>query len=747
MAELYGTSHLQQDFFMRILDFKRVAKRLAKELPQKHPESFRLMQVYIWGINDGLREISRRGHSRNPYIMQEIGSYKIPEWRLQDSLTIALLQSFYQTRKSFIDDVTQARIRLQLGDKRYQEIYGSERGLRPFDFPILRPGEHPLVSKAQQPTPQLVPSPHTTHPPQTPQTQPTPQGDKSSRSKEISDTESFTKLGRLQQLESLLEPWSAVSGEGSNNWVVAATRSQSGLAMLANDPHLSITTPPFWHEIHIQAPGLDVMGLTLPGTPGVLVGHNQSLAWGLTNGYSNTADLLRVRPDKSGKIDVGGETHKIESFRPVVRVKIGTIYLPIFWKSFERTAIGPILPIEWLPNERLLLRWTGYHLTSSPIPEAIALMQARDVVQADQVLRKWQLPCWNYVFADKWGNIGYRQVGLVARRTSGHHGLIPANDTQQQWQGFLSAEEMPAVLKPQRGFVATANNTAFPDNYPLFLGHAYSPGHRARRIEQMIEQKPKLSFEDMMTIQTDVRVPVADILLDDMLRGLQPNLQLVTSQGRRAFDYLKQWDRRAEVQQVAPTIFRLWVVLLEQAMFAQDSERVAVGLKKPRAILPGADAMLRVLQGKLQPGSSLSVPQILFQTYQKTIAQLTKQLGSDPSQWLWHRYNLIEFRHLLDTALHRPPAQGKDGEQDTVNVAKSSGDGPFSVVNAASYRLIVELGPKIRSLGILPGHNIDHNPAQLGTQHKLWLQNSYRPRPFYPDEIQQHQSEAFIISW
>lgn len=728
VSEAYGSQHIVMDFTLRMMDFQRISSVWLKTLPQQEPRIHRLLQFFAWGINDGFRKL--RNHPKRPYLWSR--NYNPPPWRIQDTLVIILLQSFYQTRRTFTDDIQQTRLRLQLGEKRYRELYGDDKDLRPWDFSIIKPGEHKLVPKRHTALP-LYPS----HP----QTLSSPQPE--------SLQERQTKLATLAQWQRWLGPLQDTRGEGSNNWVVAASRSQSGHAMLANDPHLAISTPSFWYEVHIQAPNLNVLGVGVPGTPALVSGHNETLAWGITNGYSNTGDIVRIRP-KQGTFQLENKTYKIESYRPWVWFKIWGIHVPIFFKSFERTALGPIIPLPWENDEKLLLRWTGFHMTEAPIKPGMLLMAAKRVDEANKIYQQWQLPCWNFVFADQQGNIGYRQVGLVARRKQGIYGFIDARDPAQRWQGFLKPDEMAFLLNPQRGYIATANNRTFPAHYPLFLGHTFIKGYRAQRIEQQLQAKAKLSLQDMQAIQLDAQVPGAVLLLDTMLQQIQQQKGSLSPLAQKAIPVLQGWNKQADREQIAPTLFRAWVWFLADAMFELDSQSNMALPKniKPIEVWPGYEAMKRVLLGTLKPGSTKSVSVLLRSALEGAVQQLSAHLGPDMAKWYWKRYHLHKFHHQGGKHLTtRPPSQGASGDEHTVNLGESRGNGPYEVVSGPSYRFVVEMGPKIRAYGVLAGKNIDQAPQQLGTQQKLWLHGQYRPRPFYPEDIKKYQKSKTTLQW
>ncbi len=709
LSELYGSKFLKRDFFFRLFNFKKIAQRWI-EHEKKHPTKIsKLLKFYVWGINEAFRQLRKRKNW--PYQFKKYGVNLAP-WRLIDTYSIVLMQSFYQTNKTAFDDLMHARWRAALGKKRYEEIFGLVNGAKLFDQTIIKRGEHPLVKPKKA---ALL---------------------KKRSSHHLNGLEEKRWLPTLTKLTELFKiPGKEFSEMGSNNWVIAPKLTKNGHALLANDPHLKITTPAFWHEIHIKAPNIDVLGVSLPGAPAILSGNNRHVAWGLTNGYSNSADLVIIRENADHTFNIGKKKYKIEKFTPVVWVKVEAFYLPIFWKSFERSEIGPILPFKGPKGEKLLLRWTGYHIATAPLKTSLQMLSVSSAKELDEVLKGWTLPNWNYVFADDKGNIGYRQVGLIAKRLAGRRGFLDPKNPKERWQGFLSPDEMPHLFNPKRGFIATANNRAFPSNYPFFLGYAYTVAHRAHRIEELIAQLKPHTLQTMQKIQLDTLSPDAVILLPHLLAILDKiDLSKESPAFKEALSILKRWKKTSHRHEVAPTIFRVWYNFLDKELFLKDK------------ITPGTIGIFRVLTGKIRSGSSKKLPEIIRETLQKTIAKLTEDLGKDLKKWRWGRYHKMHFQFLLQPYPHwQPKPQPKDGDDASVNPAACWGKGPFEVKVGASYRLVVELSQPIRSFGVLAGKITDKNPTQLSRDQKLWLDGRYRPRPFYSKEYRSKKKTVWTF--
>ncbi|MEM1009057.1 MAG: penicillin acylase family protein, partial [Myxococcota bacterium] len=433
MAEVYGMRYIKQDFFFRLLDFKAIAKRWQKRIQSESPHTHQKLAAFALGIQRAFDQINQQSRSQKPYALQQ--APQLRPWRPLDSLMILILQSFHQTRRSFITDLRHAHLRMRFDKSAYQYMYRKAKARNSYHTSIIKPGEHTLVPThpTSKPRPGTAPTQPTSKP--RPGTAPTQSTTTPTQTIQPDPLEPFSSFPYLQDLEGL--------GEGSNSWVVAPKRTQNGFALLANDPHLHARIPSFWHEIHIQTPKRNAMGVAIPGVPFMPMGHNEHVAWGVTNGFTNVADLIPVSLRSGKAVLHPKKTINTTKISPKVHVKIGPFFLPIFWQSFQTTKQGPILPIVWEKKQRLLLRWSTYHSQYPPIVPLIGLLSAKHANAYNTTLARVELPCFNIVFADVYGNIGYRQTGLIPKRKKGQHGLLQPQHKEQTWQGFLSPKQQP----------------------------------------------------------------------------------------------------------------------------------------------------------------------------------------------------------------------------------------------------------------------------------------------------------------
>ena len=304
-------------------------------------------------------------------------------------------------------------------------------------------------------------------------------------------------------------------GLGSNNWVVSASRSSSGLPLLANDPHLNLQLPAIWYEVHLVGGGYDVAGLSLSGTPGVVIGHNQRIAWGVTNVSADVQDLFveRRNPDNPLQFLFQGRWEEAQVVRETIGVRG---WLQPLTLVVPYTRHGPVLNADE-PNEQpLALQWTA--LQASPVADGVLRLNAAGNWQEFRAaLELFAAPSQNFVYAAVDGHIGYQLSGVIPSRARGD-GLLPVPGWtgEFEWRGFVPFDELVSIYDSADGLLVTANDRVVPDGYAHLIAYEWAPSFRAERIRELLLAKPLLSLEDLQSIQQDVRSPLAGALVPAM---------------------------------------------------------------------------------------------------------------------------------------------------------------------------------------------------------------------------------------
>lgn len=379
----------------------------------------------------------------------------------------------------------------------------------------------------------------------------------------------------------------AVEGAGSNNWVVAASRSAHGAPLLANDPHLKLSTPALWYFARLRAPGLEVAGATMPGLPVVVLGQNQRIAWGFTNTNPDVQDLYleRLDPRDPGRYQTaeaaGGEAARwtrFETFDEVIKVK-GEPDVPI---TVRRSRHGPVISDAGSAatagllgeDERgaaryaIVLRWTALDPDPGAVSAGLAFNRAGSVEEFVAAAARYTAPMQNMVVADR-EHIAFVAAGRVPLRKAENdlRGLVPAPgwDVRYDWDGFIDAGQTPREIDPPRGWIATANQRIHGPLYPYFLTSEWAAPYRQRRIEQMLEATPRHTLDTLATIQRDE--------LSLATRRLLPHMRAAQSEhplAAEAQNRLAAFDGTMAADRPEPLIVWAWVRQLTRALFADD---------------------------------------------------------------------------------------------------------------------------------------------------------------------------------
>lgn len=535
-------------------------------------------------------------------------------------------------------------------------------------------------------------------------------------------------------------------GIGSNNWVLAGEKTASGRPILANDPHLPPVFPTIWYENHLAGGRYSVTGFTSPGVPAVIIGHNEQIAWGVTNAFPDVQDLYveRFHPDDPLLYEVEGEWVRAEE-------EIETIHVrgrrrPVV-EEVRYTRHGPIVS-GLIPGDHpaLALRWTC-HGRNNHLRALTETCRAGDWAAFRRSLHDWAFPSQNLVYADVDGNVGYVMPGRVPVRARGE-GLtpVPGWTTAYDWTGWIPFDELPARFNPAEGYIVTANNRITGDDYPYLLSGEWQPPYRARRIADLIAASAPLDLAANARIQNDTVSLMARRFLDRALPLVHDAPAVDHSLYALALRRLQQWDGDARPERVAPTIYFGWLVSFTRAAMAQ-----ALGADLAGELLGGEKLEQFPTNPFQEIGNELAVRWLeeeppawvgdvrphLQPALQEALIVLQSEFGPDPAKWQWGKLHRLEIRSPLARIpglgrLWRPVSHPVGGDGYSVNQAEVSPHFPPEPVHViASCRMIVDVGRWDESLSALPGGQSAH-PA---SEHYLdsveeWLRGEYHPMLF-----------------
>lgn len=706
LAELFGPVALEADRFVRRLGLHRAAAAEADALGE---EERGWLEAYARGVNAAVAALGRR----LPLEFRLLGLRPEP-WRPVDSIAWAKVMCL-TLGHNFQDELVRYRLLQQAG---------------------------PAVAARLE----------THYPPGLPLTT-APGG-----------PGALDSADALLQGLAALQPYLLTDHPGaSNNWVVAGSRTATGKPLLANDPHLTLQVPSLWYEAHLMYPGTSVTGATLPGAPGVIIGHNEHVGWGFTDAMADVQDLYleRWRPG-TAEYEYAGQWEPATVVEETIRVK-GQAAVT---ETVHITRHGPVLAGGPLgPGPALALRWTA--LAPGTLMRAVlAMNRARSVAEFRAAMRHWSAPVQNAVCADVDGNIGYIMTGQVPIRKNGSGvAPVPGWSGEYEWVGWVPFDDLPQVWNPPCGYIVTANNKTVDHTYPYHIAWDYMPGYRAQRIQEVLAARPQLTVRDCRDLQMDVlSLPGREFAA--LCRGLAPADPLE----RHALAALLAWDGQLTPESVGGAVYQVMLHHALHRAYGQvlDPDLLAAWLGKGHPLAPAnsrvgraATVLLRELHRRdaPPPGARLAAAgpgdpwdSLLAASLADAVAYLRRTLGPDPARWQWGRLHRLKLAHPLAAVkpLHRI-FRGVDvpigGDPSTPFQTAFVPHQPYAATAwAPSYRQIIDFADLARSVAVHPGGQSGHP----GSRHyldlfPLWYRGEYHPMLFRPDAIRAHAEHTLRL--
>jgi penicillin amidase len=534
---------------------------------------------------------------------------------------------------------------------------------------------------------------------------------------------------------------------GSNNWAVSGKKSKTGKPILANDMHLGLFAPGIWYQIHQHVEGkLNVTGLAIPGQPFIIAGHNDSIAWGMTNVMVDDLDFYaETFNEDSTKYLVDGEWKNLLIQPEIIKTKEGEE----IYETLKFTHRGPI--VSRFKNEKevpLSVHWLGNEM-SNEIRTVFLLNRAKNWDDFRDAVKTFVSVSQNIVYADVQGNIGLQcSAGIPIRERNGIQ-IYPGDSSKYDWKGIVPFEELPFELNPVRGYVSSANNKTVSEEYPYHISHWFAVPNRIDRIREMLEEKDKLGIEDFEKMHRDFRSKKAEKFTPVFLEAIHSAPELSDAE-KAAAEKLSNWNFELTRESQAATVFEILYRKVCENLAKDDlSPENFTALKGERILLE--NLMLTVLtdehstwiDDKNTPEKE-SFNDIIVRSLKETAADLTTQLGADVEGWNWGKIHTFTMRHplgvvnALDKAFHlnRGPF-GVPGSYHTVTPYSYSYNNLYSVNHGASHRHIFDAGNWDASKTIIPTgtSGIPASDFYLDQLEK-YLNNEYHPDPFSTTEVE-----------
>ncbi len=722
IAELVGEPGIEPDKFIRTAGWNRMSQTTLDYYREEAPEFYNILESYAAGVNAYIGDKSPGELSINHKILQTVNEpWEIEPWTPLNTVSWGVVMSFV-----LANDINRELAYANLIDQFGEEAVFDLRPPYPYDSrPVIAPTDE-LVSEFAQ--------------------NGLPEGWDTAVNWQNVNT---NIIGQLP--ENIL---GAPPFVGSNNWVVSGKHTASGLPLLANDPHLAIQLPAIWYEVGLHAPGYNVVGFSFAGVPGVIIGHNDKIAWGVTNTGADVQDLYieKINPDNPNQYEWQGEWQEMEIIEETIKVNGGEdIVLPV-----RLTRHGPIISdIRDDTKDVLAMRWAAQE-PSRVLQSAILLNQAQNYDEFREALRYWDIPSQNFVYADVEGNIAYQMPGLTPIRKNGS-GMVPVPgwNGEYEWEGWIPYEELPALFNPEQGYIVTANHAIVDEAYPNFITRDWADGDRGQRIVDLLEEaiaNGPVTQADLAAIQFDSYSLLADTYLPllNKLDTSDPRIQ-------EAVDILNKWNRQERREETGPAIFEIFLLKLYPAI-VQDE----IGPENVEKLQTRNNIFMHKIAN--EPDSpwwdNVNTPErenredILQQALVEALDWLEEKMPGEMASWQWGDLHQAPFVSaplgqsgvgLLEALVNRGPFPA-DGGNSIVNAAGWDLQEPARVNWHPSMRMLVDMSDFDASQMVIPTGQSGHpGHPNYDDQIELWLNGKYHPMWWSETAVQSAAADTLIL--
>ncbi len=722
LGEAFGPSAAQADIFLRTVGMRRAAETETKALS---PKARSYLEAYAKGVNAFIHT-----HQDSLPLEFTLAGLKMEDWQPVDSIAFAKVMAWNLSR-NWDTELINADVRAKLGPDRTAQLFPDY----PAEGPFIVPGQS-LGSD----TPPVAGRPPDENP------------------------HSITHA--IEAFNRDVRPWlpeTGMSGLGSNNWVVDGTKSATGKPLLSNDPHLGVQNPSIWYQIHLSTSDgkYDVAGFGFTAFPGIVTGHNQNIAWGVTNTEGDVEDLFIEKLDPTGHpgqyltpdgwqpMQLITETIQVRGDAPITHTVRITRHGPIL--SDALTAISST--IGTTIKEPLALQWTAAqpgHIYEA----ALALQMASNWQEFRAALAKWSVPGQNFVYADRQGNIGYQMTGDQPVRKKGDgKAPVPGWTGEYDWTGNVPYDDLPRLYNPPDHFIATANNKNYGPGYKYPIEAEWAPPWRISRITEMLKAKDKLSVDDYKQMLMDTHSPMAKKMAP-MLANLKPT----DAKGQDAVKMLQGWDGNLSADSVPASIYKVTVQRAISETFYDDlgqdlfqeyagSNSVAVN-RSFELLLDRPDDPFWDRTGTPQKEKR---DDILLTSLNSAMTDLTSALGDDMTGWTWGKSHTVTPSHPFGSqpgvgGIFNLPTKPFGGDVTTVSIGEYNLLDPFGMITYQSYRMILDTSDWTKSLSIFVGGESGQPFAKhWGDQFSAWQQGDFDPMLYTPQQVDANKDGVLML--
>lgn len=688
LSEVMGIETLEFDMLFKTYDFQTAAKNELENLDQN---TLNFLKFYVEGINYFLDEY------KNKLPLEfSLLNYVPEKWNIIDIALVSKLLA-WQLNMSMWADVAFARIYQEKGKELAKAL-----------IPDINERQPLIISEINFQNPFKI---------------------ESFYSKIDKNIRNYFKFVGSQV--------------GSNNWAISPKKSLSGKAIIANDPHLPVQIPSLWYIANIYLPELEISGVTIPGTPFIIVGTNKKIAWTVTNVMADDCDFYLEEVDTLKKIyRVGNNYYNLIVKKDTILIKDSKPKVITIIKTHRGPIISRVHPYNALFNDDSLktyfisLRWTALERGGN-IKAYYNLNRASDWQEFKLALSTYSAPAQNFVYADSSGNIGYICGGaLPSRRYISDIYIYDGTKEESDWIKINTTLDNPMLLNPDKNYIATANNKVI-DDENFYIGNLWEPSNRSERINYLLNAKNNFSIKDFFSMQQDVFSIYPIRILSFLFYEIE-KYEVKNQNYKKALKLLKNWNGEYNPNLQAPLIFETFFIQLLRNILLDELGDVLFNeyiflTNVPLRVLPNIlEDKDNFLFDNIQTPNKETREEIIIKSFEETIEILQSKYGKDISTWQWGNECYLSFEHIFsgkNFILDQFVNAGKypfGGSPTTISKGEYSLNKPFKITVAPSFRFVYDFKTYNRVYLILPtgqsGNVFSKNYANMSG---LFVNNNY----------------------
>ncbi|MBW7888354.1 MAG: penicillin acylase family protein [Bacteroidetes bacterium] len=702
LSEVLGSSGLKFDRMLRTVGFKKIAEQLEQTIS---PQSKAVLEAYAEGVNAFIRT-----HQGKFPIEFDMLNYTPEEWRPVHSLMISRLMA-WELNISWHTDIVLGELAAKLGEEKASEVFPAY----PENAPVIVDKKYSLNN--------------------------------------LEPLQYFLTTDRERR------ELFGTSGMhiGSNAWAVSPKKTESGYAMLANDPHLSLGSPAKWIENHLSGGTLDVAGMSLPGAPLVILGHNTTIAWGVTNVMADDADFYFEKTDSlhPEQYFYKGEWRNFETAYDTISVK-DSASVPI---KIQRTIHGPIVnsvyPISSSSSPVISMAWTGYEM-SDELLGIYKINSAHNWKSFLEGVKEFTVPGQNFVYADREGNIGYKS-GVRLPIRAAQNPTLPQDGSSGNfdWKGFVPFSELPELFNPPEGFIATANNKTS-SSFPYHISNLWEPPSRIERIREVLSKTEKLTVEDFKRLQMDYYSHFANKMVPFLLAAYD-TVSVSDARIRTVLNYFRNWNFQEKSSDVPTTIFEVYFQRLIRNIFLDEMGEELFQQYIVLANMPYRVTLALMANPQSSWFDDIKTPpiesrnDIIRKSLSEAIDTLQQHFGGEMKEWQWGKLHTITFKHLfgdikvLQSIFNIGPFK-VGGSGTTVNNGEFHFTHPYAMALGPSVRCIVDFSKIDEALTVLPtGQSGQPLSEHYSDQTQMWLNGEFHQFPMSQEAVEKTKKYELIL--